>query len=67
MIEILGLKITYETLLFFALFLASEVIGSNEKLKSNSVIQLLLTIVANLRPLRREDDKIERIRDTLRQ
>lgn len=67
MIEILGIKFTYETLLFFALFLASEVIGGNEKLKANSVVQLFLSIVNNLRPLRSEDNRIEKIRDSLRQ
>jgi hypothetical protein len=31
MLTILGLKISWETLLFFALFLGSEVIGNSRK------------------------------------
>lgn len=66
MIEILGLKFTYETLLFFVLFLGSEIIGAS-KYKSNGVVQLILNIINNLRPLRSEDDKLNKIRDTLGQ
>ena len=40
MIEILGLKIAWETVLILAAFVASEVIG-NSNLKSNSVAQLI--------------------------
>jgi hypothetical protein len=65
MLTILGLKVSYETLLFFILFLASEVIG-NSKLKENSVLQLVRDAIGYLKPLRREDDKIEKIKDILR-
>jgi len=53
MLTILGLKVSYETLLFLGLFVASEVVG-NSKLKSNSVVQ------------RKEDDKLQQIKDTLK-
>lgn len=66
MITILGVKLTYETIGFLALFLASEVIGSNEKLKANSVIQLLLGAANALKPLRSEDERINKIRDSLK-
>lgn len=64
MLTFLGLKVSYETLGFLALFLASEVIG-NSKLKENSVVQLLLTAVNALKRYRTEDDKIQQIKDTL--
>jgi len=64
MIEILGIKLSYEALAFFAAFLASEVIGAS-KLKSNSIVQLLLGIVETIKPVRKEDDKIAAIRDIL--
>jgi hypothetical protein len=61
MLTILGAKLSIETVGFFALFLASEVIG-NSKLKSNSVVQLLATLVNGLKPLRKEDDQLDAIR-----
>lgn len=65
MITLLGIKLSYETLVFLGLFLASEVIG-NSKLASNSVVQLILGGIDALKPLRKEDDKIQRIKDTFR-
>lgn len=65
MLTILGIKVSYETLLFFILFVASEVIG-NSKLKENSVLQLIRDAIGYLKPLRREDDKIQKIKDILR-
>ena len=65
MITLLGVKVTYETLTFFALFIGSEVVGAS-KLKSNSVVQLLLSGINAMKPLRKEDDQIQRIKDTLK-
>lgn len=65
MLTILGIKVSYETLLFFVLFIASEIIG-NSKLKENSVLQLVRDAIGYLKPLRREDDKIQKIKDILR-
>ncbi len=65
MITILGIKLSYETLVFLGLFLASEVIG-NSKLASNSVVQLILGGINALKPLRSEDDRIQRIKDILK-
>jgi len=64
MITIFGLKLTYEAAVFFALFLASELIGVS-KFKSNSVVQIFLKIVDLLRPLRSEDDKIKKVKDSI--
>ena len=65
MLTILGLKVSYETLVFLGLFVASEVIG-NSKLKSNSVVQIILAGINALKPLRKEDDKLQQIKDTLK-
>ena len=64
MLTFLGLKVSYETLAFLALFLGSEIIGAS-KLKSNSIVQLLLNAVNSLKPFRTEDDKISKVKDTL--
>lgn len=65
MITLLGIKVSYETLAFLALFLGSEIIGAS-KLKENSVVQLILGGINALKPLRKEDDQIQRIKDTLK-
>ena len=65
MLTFLGIKVTYETLVFMGLFLASEVIGAS-KLKDNGVVQLILSGINALKPLRKEDDQIQRIKDTLK-
>ena len=65
MLTILGIKVSYETLLFFALFLGSEVIGAS-KFKSNGVVQLIIGGINALKPLRKEDDKLQQIKDTLK-
>jgi len=65
MLTIFGLKVSYEALVFFALFIGSEVIGAS-KLKDNSIAQLFVRVVEALKPHRTEDDKIQRIKDTLK-
>ena len=65
MLTFLGVKVSYEALVFFALFLGSEVIGAS-KLKDNGVVQLILSGINALKPLRKEDDQIQRIKDTLK-
>ncbi len=65
MITLLGIKVSYETLAFLALFLGSEIIGAS-KLKENGVVQLILGGINALKPLRKEDDQIQRIKDTLK-
>ena len=61
MLTILGVKVSVEAVGFFVLFITSEVIGTS-KFKSNSVVQLLATLVNGLKPLRKEDDQIDAIR-----
>jgi hypothetical protein len=65
MITILGIKVSYEALAFFALFLGSEIIGAS-KLKENSIVQILLRGVEAIKPHRTEDDKIQRVKDTFK-
>jgi hypothetical protein len=66
MITFFGLKLSYEAAAFFALFIASELIGLS-KYRSNSVVQVFLKVVDLVKPLRGEDDKVRRIRDSLKQ
>ena len=65
MLTIFGIKVSYEALAFFVLFIGSEVIG-NSKLKENSVVQVVLRVVEALKPHRTEDDKIQKIKDTFK-
>jgi len=67
MITIFGLKVTYEVALFFVLFAASEIIGLNPKFKDNSVLGLIVRVASYLKPFRSEDDKIRKLKDTLKQ
>jgi hypothetical protein len=65
MLTIFGIKVSIETITFFVLFLASEIIGES-KFKSNGIVQLLANAVGALKPLRKEDDKIDQIKKILR-
>lgn len=65
MLTLLGVKVSYETLVFFALFLGSEVIGAS-KLKDNSIVQVVLSLVSYLKVVRKEDDKIQKLKDILK-
>ena len=65
MITLFGIKLSYEAAIFFGLFIASEVIGVS-KYRSNSLVQVFLKVVHLLKPLRSEDDKLRRIKDSLK-
>lgn len=62
MIEILGIKLTYEALGFLVAFIASEIIGASKKLKNNSLAGLLKSIIDGQRPYRQEDEKIDAVK-----
>ena len=62
MIEILGITLTYEALVFIGAFAASEVIGAS-KLKENSVAQLVKSFIDSLRGTRKEDEKVTEVRE----
>lgn len=61
MIELLGIKVAYETLAFVALFAASEIVALTP-LKANSIIQLLQGLVATVKPVRTEDEKVAAVK-----
>ena len=65
MITILGVKVSYETLAFFALFIASEYLGMTKKRRSNSVTQAISMAAAYFSKTRTEDDKVRRFRRAL--
>lgn len=61
MIEIFGIKLTYEAIGFIIAFAASEIIGES-KLKQNSVLALVKSLIDTLRPARKEDEKVAAIK-----
>ena len=66
MITILGVKVSYETLAFFALFIASEYLGMTKKRKANSVTQVISIAAAYFSKTRTEDDTVRRIRRAIK-
>jgi hypothetical protein len=65
MITLFGIKLSYEAVVFFGLFIASELIGAS-KYKSNGVAQLIIRASSSLKPFRREDDILQKIKDLLK-
>jgi hypothetical protein len=65
MITFFGLKLSYEAAIFFGLFIASELVGLS-KYRSNSIVQVFIKVVDMLKPLRTEDDKLRRIKDSFK-
>ena len=65
MITILGVKVSYETLAFFILFIASEYLGMTKKRKANTVTQAISMLAATLAKYRTEDDTVRRYRRAL--
>lgn len=61
MIEILGIKLSYEALAFLVAFVFSEVVASS-KLKENSVAQLVASLIDTLKPARQEDEKVAEVK-----
>lgn len=66
MLTIFGVVVSYEAAAAFALFVASEYIGLNKKLKSNSVAQIIVKAARLARPFRKEDDKLRQLGDVWR-
>ena len=65
MITILGIKVSYETLAFFTLFIASEYLGMTKKRRANSVTQVISMAAAYFSKTRTEDDTVRRFRRAL--
>ncbi len=57
---------SYETLAFFILFIASEYLGMTKKRRSNSVTQAISMAAAYFSKIRTEDDAVRRIRRTFK-
>jgi hypothetical protein len=66
MLTILGAKVSYDTAAWFVLFATSEYLGTNPRLKSNSVVQAVVSAVNSFKLFRREDDRIRRIKDSFK-
>jgi hypothetical protein len=66
MLTILGAKVSYDAAGWFVLFLASEYLGSNPRLKSNSVVQAVVSAVNSFKFIRKEDDRIRRVKDSFK-
>ena len=66
MITFLGITMSYEAVAFLLLFLASEILAVSPW-KDNSLVQFILRMALMVKPMRREDEKLQRIRETLRQ
>lgn len=66
MITILGIKVSYETLAFFILFISSEYLGIAKKRRANSVTQAITLAAAYFSKTRTEDDTVRRIRQAFR-
>jgi len=66
MLTIFGIKVSYETLAFFVLFITSEYLGMTKKRRSNSVTQAISMAAAYFSKTRTEDDTVRRIRRTFR-
>ena len=65
MIEILGVKIGIEAGLFILAFAASEVIGES-KLKENSLLGLVKSLIDSLRDSRTEDEKVVAVKEEVK-
>ena len=59
--EILGIQLAWETVGFIAAFATSEIIG-HSPLKENSVAQVIKTLIDNMKPMRKEDEKVAEVR-----
>jgi hypothetical protein len=64
MIELFGIKVSIEALIFVVLFVVDEVLALSPA-KSNSIVQLLSNLLRTVKPARREDEKVEAIKDKL--
>ena len=65
MIEILGVKIGIEAGLFIVAFAASEIIGES-KLKENSLLGLVKSLIDSLRDSRTEDEKVVAVKEEVK-
>jgi hypothetical protein len=66
MIEILGVKVTYDALAFLVLFAASELLPFLP-IKGNGLVDLILRLAHLAKPLRSEDEKIAELTEKIKE
>jgi hypothetical protein len=66
MLTIFGAKVSIEALAFFVLFLASEFLGASKRFKANGIVQALVSSTNYFKSFRKEDDKIEQVKNIFR-
>ena len=64
MIEILGVKIGLEAGLFIAAFVTSEIIGES-RLKENSILGLVKSLIDSLKDSRTEDEQVAEVKESV--
>jgi len=66
MIEILGIKLSYEAAAFLVLFLFDELVPYLP-IKGNSIVQVIRGVAGQLKPFRKEDDAIRSVKAKLKE
>ena len=61
MIELFGIKLSFEAATFFVLFLVDEIIPYTP-LRGNNIIQVLQGLVGAIKPTRKEDDVVRALK-----
>jgi hypothetical protein len=61
MIEILGIKLSYEAAAFLVLFLFDELVPYLP-IKGNNIVQVIQGLTQQLKPFRKEDDTIKALK-----
>jgi hypothetical protein len=65
MIEVLGIKLSYEAVAFLGLFIFDELVPYLP-IKGNNIVQVIQGLTQQVKIFRKEDDKIEQIKKILR-
>jgi len=65
MIEVLGIKLSYEAAAFLILFIFDELVPYLP-IKGNNIVQVIQGLTQQVKIFRKEDDKIEQIKKILR-
>ena len=65
MIEVLGIKLSYEAAVFLILFIFDELVPYLP-IKGNNIVQVIQGLTQQVKIFRKEDDKIEQIKKILR-
>jgi hypothetical protein len=66
MIEILGIKLSYEAAAFLVLFLFDELVPYLP-IKGNNIVQVIQGLTQQLKPFRKEDDTIRSVKAKLKE